>query len=138
MISDAPLGAFLSGGLDSSSVVAFAREINPEIQCFTYNSGGNERGMTDDLPYAIQTAKHLKVPLFFYRQHSLSMSRNEKKILRERSKIKSYFNNHSSCLIYEFLKLRVLTTMFEIVDGKISHVLLIFDSRSFQSDLNEK
>jgi hypothetical protein len=52
--------------------------------------------------------------------------------------IKSYFDNHSSCLIYEFLKLRVLTTMFEIVDGKISHVLLIFDSRSFQSDLNEK
>jgi len=28
--------------------------------------------------------------------------------------------------------------IFEIVDGKISHVLLIFDSRSFQSDLNEK
>lgn len=38
--------------------------------------------------------KHLKVPLFFYRQHSISMSRNEKKILRERSKIKSYFNNN--------------------------------------------
>ena len=55
--------------------------------------------------------------------------------------IKSYFDNHSACLIYEFSKLGVLTTMFqifEIVDGKISHVLLIFDSRSFQSDLNEK
>lgn len=38
--------------------------------------------------------KHLKVPLFFYRQHSLSMSRNEKKILKERSKIKNYFNDN--------------------------------------------
>lgn len=64
MVADVPLGAFLSGGLDSSAVVAFAREINPAIQCFTIETiGGQEKGMADDLPYARQVAKHLNVPL---------------------------------------------------------------------------
>jgi asparagine synthase (glutamine-hydrolysing) len=64
MISDVPLGAFLSGGLDSSSIVKFASEINNNIQCFTIDTGGNtEPGITDDLPYAFKVAEHLKVPL---------------------------------------------------------------------------
>ena len=64
MISDVPVGAFLSGGLDSSSIVKFASEINNNIQCFTIDTGGNtEPGITDDLPYAISVAEHLKVPL---------------------------------------------------------------------------
>ena len=64
MISDAPLGAFLSGGLDSSSVVAFAKEINPNIECFTINQiGGVDHGETNDLEYAKQAADFLKVNL---------------------------------------------------------------------------
>ena len=64
MLSDVPVGAFLSGGLDSSSVVAFAREKNSELPCFTIATpGGQEEGMVDDLPYAKQVAKHLGVPL---------------------------------------------------------------------------
>ena len=63
MISDAPVGAFLSGGLDSSSVVAFAKEVNPKIECFTYDTDGNEKGLVDDLPYAKKVANYLKVPL---------------------------------------------------------------------------
>lgn len=64
MISDVPLGAFLSGGLDSSSIVTFAREINPNIECFTINNlyDGSE-GFTDDLPYARKVASHLGVNL---------------------------------------------------------------------------
>lgn len=64
MISDVPVGAFLSGGLDSSAVVAFAREQNPDIHCFTIEmAGGQEEGMADDLPYARRVARHLGVPL---------------------------------------------------------------------------
>lgn len=64
LVADVSVGAFLSGGLDSSAIVAFAREKNPDIRCFTIDSiGGQEDGFTDDLPYARRVAKHLDVPL---------------------------------------------------------------------------
>jgi len=64
LIADVPVGAFLSGGLDSSAVVAFARERNPNIRCFTIETtGGQEAGTTDDLPYARRVARHLGVTL---------------------------------------------------------------------------
>jgi asparagine synthase (glutamine-hydrolysing) len=64
MVADVPLGAFLSGGLDSSAVVAFARELNPSLQCFTiHNPGAAEAGFADDLPYARRVARHLGVTL---------------------------------------------------------------------------
>ena len=64
MVADVPVGAFLSGGLDSSAVVAFARENASKLHCFTIRqSGGAEQGVTDDLPYAERVAKHLGVEL---------------------------------------------------------------------------
>jgi len=64
MIADVPIGAFLSGGLDSSSIVTFAREKNPDIHCFTIEIlGKHEKGMADDLPYARKVSKHLGVSL---------------------------------------------------------------------------
>ncbi|MFE8033058.1 asparagine synthase (glutamine-hydrolyzing) [Thiohalocapsa marina] len=64
MVADVPVGAFLSGGLDSSAVVALAREQNPDIRCFTIEmAGGAEAGATDDLPYARRVAEHLGVSL---------------------------------------------------------------------------
>jgi asparagine synthase (glutamine-hydrolysing) len=64
MVADVPVGAFLSGGLDSSSVVALAREVNPKIHCFSIDAtGGPEKGQIEDLPYARQVAAHLGVPL---------------------------------------------------------------------------
>ncbi len=64
LVADVPVGAFLSGGLDSSAVVAFAREQVPDIRCFTIESvGGQESGTADDLPYARRVAQHLNVPL---------------------------------------------------------------------------
>ena len=64
MVSDVPVGAFLSGGLDSSSIVNFAREIDPKIQCFSIDiEGGFGEGFEDDLPFAKKVASHLDVPL---------------------------------------------------------------------------
>ena len=63
MISDVPVGAFLSGGLDSSAIVTFARQINPDIECFTINAQGYEEEGFDDYPYAVKVAKHLGIKL---------------------------------------------------------------------------
>jgi asparagine synthase (glutamine-hydrolysing) len=64
MVADVPLGAFLSGGLDSSAVVAFAKELNPDIRCFSIETKGKQdKGVIDDLPYAKRVAKHLNVSL---------------------------------------------------------------------------
>lgn len=64
LVSDAPVGAFLSGGLDSSSIVAFAREAQPDIRCFTVDTRAlRDPGTPDDLPYAVAVAKHLGVRL---------------------------------------------------------------------------
>lgn len=77
MISDVPVGAFLSGGVDSTSVVAFAREVNPDIQCFTIDVGGSQdHGVEGDLPYAIRAAKLLNTSLEIVKVDSKKMAKN--------------------------------------------------------------
>lgn len=67
MVADVEVGAFLSGGLDSSAIVAFAREHarDRQLQCFTIDAGQDGKGgeIIDDLPYARQAARHLGVDL---------------------------------------------------------------------------
>ena len=64
MLSDVPLGFFLSGGLDSSILVAMARKLNPEkeINCYTIRVESTD-GFTDDLFYAKKVAEYLNVNL---------------------------------------------------------------------------
>ena len=77
LVSDVPVGAFLSGGLDSGAVVAMAREVLPEIECFTIDSGPvRDSGVVDDLPYARRVAKHLGVRLHEIRVDSSSLASN--------------------------------------------------------------
>jgi len=68
MVSDVPVGAFLSGGLDSSAVVAFARDAARDgaMRCFTIgfrDELARTEGMGADLPYARRVAEHLGVEL---------------------------------------------------------------------------
>ena len=72
MVADVPVGAFLSGGIDSSAVAAFAKGHAGEhrLQCFTIgfdSDAAREEGMTEDLPYAQKVARHLDVDLHVVR-----------------------------------------------------------------------
>ncbi|MDB5526957.1 MAG: asnB1 [Devosia sp.] len=75
MMADVPVGAFLSGGLDSSAIVAFAREDQPGLHCFTIEMvNGQDEGQTDDLPYARRVAEHLDVKLDVVRVDAADMA----------------------------------------------------------------
>jgi asparagine synthase (glutamine-hydrolysing) len=59
MVSDVPIGAFLSGGVDSSAVVAFmARHSDRPIRTYAIGfEGGKAEALYNELPYARQVAE---------------------------------------------------------------------------------
>lgn len=67
LLSDVPIGFFLSGGLDSGLVAAMAKQASPgqALTCFTIETAlsSHREGFTDDLPYARLAAKHLGADL---------------------------------------------------------------------------
>ena len=68
LVADVPVGSFLSGGLDSSSIVAMARRAAPDarMRCFTIafdETGPAAEGLNEDLGYARRVARHLDVDL---------------------------------------------------------------------------
>jgi asparagine synthase (glutamine-hydrolysing) len=70
LMSDVPLGVFLSGGLDSSAVAALTAKIrNDRIQTFAVGYGEEE---FSELPYARQVAEHIRSD-----HHEVRLSREE-------------------------------------------------------------
>jgi asparagine synthase (glutamine-hydrolysing) len=70
MMSDVPLGVFLSGGLDSSVIAALTTKIRRE-PIDTFSVGYGEEAFSE-LPYARQVAKHIGS-----RHHEVRLSREE-------------------------------------------------------------
>ena len=66
LMADVPLGAFLSGGLDSSSIVAFMSEAAPPVNSFSI---GFSDGSYNELPYAREVAALFKTN---HRERSVS------------------------------------------------------------------
>lgn len=69
MISDVPVGCFISGGIDSSLLLSRAVEVNPKIETFTLSYSEKE---FDETPFAGLVAKHFNVPF-----HSIQMSHQD-------------------------------------------------------------
>jgi asparagine synthase (glutamine-hydrolysing) len=67
LMAEVPVGAFLSGGLDSSTVVSMMRRTRPndEIICYCIGFAGDEEveGNPADLPYATRVVKLLGIEL---------------------------------------------------------------------------
>jgi len=84
LVADVPVGAFLSGGLDSSAVVAMMRKNRPDqrIQCFCIGFGDDvdNEGNPSDLPYARRVAKHLNVDLDEIRIDATAIDRLEEMV----------------------------------------------------------
>jgi asparagine synthase (glutamine-hydrolysing) len=58
IVADVPVGVFLSGGLDSGLITAFAAKTSPDLTAFTVRVGQNG---FDETEHAVEVARHLGI-----------------------------------------------------------------------------
>jgi asparagine synthase (glutamine-hydrolysing) len=80
LISDVPLGAFLSGGIDSSAVVALmSGQLSSPVNTFTIGFGGDTDGFDDERKYARLMAERYRTK---HREYEVSPDINEELVNR--------------------------------------------------------
>lgn len=77
LLSDVPLGAFLSGGLDSTAIVALMAELSSK-PVETFSVGFDAAGLYDERPYAAAVARHLGT-----HHHELAVNQDSIRLLPE-------------------------------------------------------
>ncbi len=82
LVADVPVGCFLSGGIDSSIVVAVAASLKAELETFTI---GFEDATYDEVPYAKKIAKHFQT-----KENCKTLSKVEANEMLE--KLKSWYD----------------------------------------------
>ena len=70
LISDVETGAFLSGGLDSSSIVAIASKYNKNLKTFSFGFSGDK----SELPFAKEVANRYKTEHFEFIDEELELA----------------------------------------------------------------
>ncbi len=59
LVSDVPLGVFLSGGIDSTIVTGLAKRVKKDIQTYTLAVAGDEYRFYDEAKKALAVSRHL-------------------------------------------------------------------------------
>ena len=72
LVSDVPVGLFLSGGIDSGLVAALAARAGPQLECFTIGFG---EPSFDESGHAAQIARHLGMKQHVQMFHARDMLR---------------------------------------------------------------
>jgi asparagine synthase (glutamine-hydrolysing) len=83
LLSDVPIGFFLSGGVDSSLVAAMAHQItHARLNCFTIDTGDGmkEEGFADDLSFAKIVAEKIDADLKVIRAETTALQMFDKVI----------------------------------------------------------
>lgn len=137
MMSDVPVGFFLSGGLDSSLIVAIAKKLFPEskIVCYTIRSDDfSKEGFVDDLFYAKKVAKYLDVELRIVHANSDILNNFDKVIyhLDEPQADSAPINVYNICREAKKDGIKVLlggTAGDDLFSGYRRHILLNFENK---------
>ena len=82
MIADVPVGVFLSGGLDSSTVAYYAKKINPNVNTFSIGFSESAFNEAEDAKIVADYLKtnQFKAEFIAAYQTSFNKSKNETKI----------------------------------------------------------
>ena len=106
------IGTNLSGGVDSSIVTAFLKEINTDIQTYTF--GYNEREF-DERPFAETVSKKLKVENFTSVTNSNDINNNFLNTLIMQDEPFTSFRQVSHHKLYEDFKINGSTVYWSPV-----------------------